>query len=226
MRVLQVIDLHKAFTVHALGQEVRVLNGVHLELSEGEFCLVTGQNGSGKSTLLRCIYRTCLPTAGSILFHSRSGVVDLARAADEDVLWLRRYEMAHVTQFLRANPRASALEVVAESLIRSGIDRADALYTAREWLGALGLRRELWDMPPSTFSGGEQQKVNIARALARPVRLLLLDEPTASLDREARAALVQQLRRLKDQGVAIIGVFHQEEEVRGLVDQVVRLGEG
>jgi alpha-D-ribose 1-methylphosphonate 5-triphosphate synthase subunit PhnL len=112
----------------------------------------------------------------------------------------------------------SALELVAEPLLEVGRTWDDAQREASDWLEALGLKREIWHAYPTTFSGGEQQKVNLARALIAPRRLLLLDEPTASLDAQAREALVARLAQLKTAGVAMIGVFHHPEDVRTLID--------
>jgi alpha-D-ribose 1-methylphosphonate 5-triphosphate synthase subunit PhnL len=150
-------------------------------------------------------------------------VIDLARAADVDVALLRREEIGFVTQFLRPRPRVSALELVAEPLLTRGYGWDEAKQEAGSWLDAFGLKHDIWHAYPTTFSGGEQQKVNLARALISPRRLLLLDEPTASLDAQTRAALVERLSQLKERGIAMIGVFHQPEEVMPLVDQKVRL---
>src|SRR5262249_23247158 len=151
-------------------------------LESGQFMLVGGANGAGKSSLLRCLFRTYIPTSGSALFESTRGTIDLANAADVDIALLRREELGFVTQFLRPRPRVSALELVAEPLVDGGMTWENALEQAKKTLDSFGLKPELWSAYPTTFSGGEQQKVNLARALIAPRRLLLLDEPTASLD--------------------------------------------
>jgi alpha-D-ribose 1-methylphosphonate 5-triphosphate synthase subunit PhnL len=221
--ILDIQRLSKQFTVHHLQRHVPAFDDVSFTLHAGEFVLVTGPNGVGKSTLLRCLYRTYLPTSGQALYHARQGVVDLARAEDVDILTLRRTEIGHVTQFLRPRPRVSALDLVAEPLLESGRALDEARRHAADMLSSFGLKRELWDAYPTTFSGGEQQKVNLSHALIAPRRLLLLDEPTASLDVSARAALVERVRQLKQQGVALIGVFHHAEDVAGLVDRELAL---
>jgi len=196
---------------------------ISFDLKQGEFLLLKGQNGAGKSTLLRTLYRTYLAQAGKVLFHSEHGVIDLARAADVDVTHLRRTEIGFVTQFLVARPRVSAEALVAEPLRMAGRSAEEALCEARHWLKAFGVKEDLWRAYPTTFSGGEQQKVNLARALILPQKLLFLDEPTASLDAGARAALVARLQELKDSGTAMIGVFHHPDDVEHLIDRVIEL---
>ncbi len=223
MTILDVQRYTKQFTIHQLDRSIPVFDEISFRLDQGEFLLISGPNGVGKSTLLRCLFRSYLPTAGQAIYHSLHGPVDLARAADVDVALLRNAEFAHVTQFLRPRPRVSALELVAEPLLRDGMTWPDAEHEAQHWLGAFGLKADLWQAYPTTFSGGEQQKVNLARALIRKRRMLLLDEPTASLDQAARQALVDRLTELKAQGVAMLGVFHHTEDVHDLIDGVIEL---
>ncbi|MFC0219404.1 phosphonate C-P lyase system protein PhnL [Pseudochelatococcus lubricantis] len=221
--VLRVEGLSKQFEMHHLQRTLFAFDNIGFRLDEGEFILLTGENGAGKSTLLRTLYRSYLPRAGHAYYHTREGVIDLAAAADVDIAVLRRREIGFVTQFLNARPRVAAEEIVAEPLRLAGTPHAEALEQARRWLTAFGVKPQLWPAYPSTFSGGEQQKVNLARALILPQRLLLLDEPTASLDRDARRALVERLAELKASGVAMIGVFHHPEDVASLVDREIRL---
>lgn len=224
--VLSVQGLAKAFRIHHLDSTLPIFAGVDLELSSGEFVLLSGPNGAGKSTLLRTLYRSCRPTAGRALYHAPEGVIDLARAADVDIAVLRARDLGFVTQFLQARPRVSAEDLVAEPLRQAGSEPDAALEAARAELDAFGVKRALWSAYPSTFSGGERQKVNLARALIAPRKLLLLDEPTASLDAGARGALIERLARLKSAGVAMIGVFHHASDVARIVDRELTLSAG
>jgi alpha-D-ribose 1-methylphosphonate 5-triphosphate synthase subunit PhnL len=221
--VLEVRNLAKQFQMHHLGQTLYAFDGISFTLHPGEFLLLRGPNGVGKSTLLRTLYRSYLPRAGQIWYHSTEGRIDLATAADVDIALLRRREIGFVTQFLIARPRVAAENIVAEPLRRAGIAAPDAVEEARRWLAEFGVKRDLWRAYPTTFSGGEQQKVNLARALILPQRLLLLDEPTASLDAGARAALIRRLADLKAAGVAMIGVFHHPGDVAELIDREIEL---
>ena len=222
-QVLEIDRLTKGFSLHHLEKDIPAFEDISFRVAAGEFVLLKGANGAGKSTLLRTLYRSYLPLSGEIRFHSSHGLIDLARAADVDVAHLRRTEIGFVTQFLTARPRVSAEAIVAEPLRLAGWVPEAALNAARKALETFGVKPDLWAAYPTTFSGGEQQKVNLARALILPQKLLMLDEPTASLDANARAALVARLQELKDQGTAIIGVFHHPDDVMHLIDRVVDL---
>jgi alpha-D-ribose 1-methylphosphonate 5-triphosphate synthase subunit PhnL len=221
--LLRVEGLTKTFRMYHLDSMLHAFEGISFDLYEGEFLLLRGHNGAGKSTLLRTIWRSYLPVAGHLWYRSSHGEIDLANAADIDIALLRRKEIGFVTQFLNARPRVAAQDIVAEPFRLAGVGQAEALDQARHWLEQFGVRPELFRAYPSTFSGGEQQKVNLARALILPQKLLLLDEPTASLDVSARAALVSRLADLKAQGVAIIGVFHHPGDVAELIDRDINL---
>lgn len=216
MTLLDVQQYGKTYRIHHLDRPVPAFSALSFTLQPGQFLRVSGPNGAGKSTLLRCLYRAARPSAGRALYRSARGLIDLAVAHDRDVLLLRREELGYVSQFLRPRPRTSALEVVMEGAPQ--LERDQARAAACALLDELGLAAALWASYPSTFSGGEQQKVNLARALMRRPRLLLLDEPTASLDGGARAALARRLADLKSGGVALLGVFHHPDDVAGLLD--------
>lgn len=221
--ILSVQGLAKHFEMHHLKRMLYAFDKIDFDLHQGEFILLKGENGAGKSTLLRTLYRSYLPRDGKALYHTREGVIDLATAADVDIALLRRREIGFVTQFLQARPRVAAEELVAEPLRLAGRPYGEAIDEARRWLSAFGVKSELWAAYPSTFSGGEQQKVNLARALILPQRLLFLDEPTASLDGNARKALVTRLAELKATGVAMMGVFHHPDDVADLIDRSIDL---
>ena len=221
--LLSVRGLTKTFHMHHLDSVLHAFEGISFDLDAGEFILLRGSNGAGKSTLLRTLWRSYLPVGGHIWYQSRMGEIDLARAADVDISLLRRQELGFVTQFLNARPRVAAEDIVAEPLRLAGRSAAEVTEEAQHWLNEFGVRRQLWRAYPSTFSGGEQQKVNLARALVLPQRLLLLDEPTASLDAGARAALLRRLADLKAAGVAMIGVFHYPGDVAELIDREIGL---
>lgn len=221
--LLEVRGLSKQFEMHHLDRQIAAFDGISFTLDSGQFMVIGGSNGAGKSTLMRCLYRTYRPSAGHAWFESSYGRVDLARLADVDMVCLRDQEIGFVTQFLRPRPRVSALELVAEPLVAAGESQEAAEFAARTVLEEFGLKETLWNAYPATFSGGEQQKVNLARALIRPVKLLLLDEPTASLDESARRSLTDRLAKLKSAGVALIGVFHHSADVEHLADEHLRL---
>jgi alpha-D-ribose 1-methylphosphonate 5-triphosphate synthase subunit PhnL len=223
MSLLAVKHLTKSFTIHHLERTIPAFAELSFELDEGEFLLVRGPNGVGKSTLLRCLYRSYLPSSGEAIYQSEHGPIDLAKAADIDITYLRNNEIGFVTQFLRTRPRVTARELVAEPLIAGGAAPDDAFAKAEAMLARFGLKPELWNAYPATFSGGEQQKVNLAHTLITPRRLILLDEPTASLDKPTRESLAVRLGELKSEGVAMIGVLHHAEDAAGLVDRDLEL---
>jgi alpha-D-ribose 1-methylphosphonate 5-triphosphate synthase subunit PhnL len=217
--VLEVRSLRKTYVQHLVGgRRLPVLRGVDLAVAPGELVVVRGQSGSGKSTLLRCVYRSALADAGSILLGGSGPPVDLVSASEREVLVARRERMALATQFLQVVPRVPALDLV----------RLEGLEApaAADLLGRLGLPAELHDLAPATFSGGQRQLVNLAMALARPRPLLLLDEVTAALDPARRAIVLAELRARKRAGTAVLAVFHDVPEAAGLVDRVLSMRDG
>ncbi|MCC6009046.1 MAG: phosphonate C-P lyase system protein PhnL [Rhodobacteraceae bacterium] len=200
-------DVGKTFTLHTQGGvSIRALEGVSLRVSPGECVALTGPSGAGKSTLMRMIWGNYRLDEGEITVAG----VALHRARPREIVALRRDRMGHVSQFLRVVPRVPARDVVAEPLRALGCDIGEARDRAEAMLARLNLPRRLWDLSPTTFSGGEQQRVNIARGLVHPFPVLLLDEPTASLDganREGVMGLIDEARR---RGAAILGIFHDE----------------
>lgn len=219
---LVVKELSKDFKLHL--NEKRELHGcqnVSFTLAEGEFMGIIGPSGAGKSTIAKCIYRTYLPSSGTICYRTKDGrEIDLATASEREIIKLRQREIGYVSQFLKVIPRVSARDILAEELIQRGFDAEEAQERAGEYLRMMNISRTLWDTPPKTFSGGEQQRINVAKALISQPRLLLLDEPTASLDNETKKIVMQALMQLKKQGTTIIGIFHDTEVMKNLVDRV------
>lgn len=222
--ILKTESLTKQFQLHEQGAIIPSCADVQLEAFGGELTALIGPTGAGKSSVLKCIYRTYLPTGGRILYRDAAGdQIDLAQASAHCMLALRRREIGFVTQFLHCLPRKSALEVVAEPLLARGENRAMARAQAEALLQQLNVPARLWDVAPATFSGGEKQRINLARGLIARPRLLLLDEPTASLDRATTECVIDLLTAIKGEGVAMIAIFHQPELVRRLADRVVEL---
>ncbi len=226
--LLDIRRLSKNFTLHMLGgKRIAALMDVSFAVGPGEILGLVGKSGSGKSSLMKCIYRAYLPTSGEIAYRRADGtIVELAAADPHTVLALRRQEITYCSQFLSVIPRVPAAEVVAEAAIRRGLSRDEAIARGQEAFERISLPRELWDAYPATFSGGEQQRVNIARAiLARP-RLLLLDEPTASLDPATKDAVIAMIRELQIEGTSMILITHDSYTLDRLADRRVFLEDG
>lgn len=200
-------NVSKTFTLHNQGSTViEVLNDVSLSVSAGECVALIGASGAGKSTLMRMIYGNYMAQAGEI----RIGDVDIVQAEPREVIALRREVLGHVSQFLRVVPRVPTLDVVAEPLRAVGVPAELAQTRAKTLLGQLNIPERLWSLSPTTFSGGEQQRVNIARGFAHSYPAMLLDEPTASLDATNREVVLSLIEETKARGAAIIGIFHDE----------------
>lgn len=209
---LRAENLEKSFTLHLQGGvTLPVLRGVELSVAPGECVALAGPSGAGKSTLMRCLYGNYGAGGGRILLRHAGGEVDLATADPRLVREIRRDTLGYVSQFLRVIPRVPALDIVAEPLTARGLPRGAARDRAAALLARLNLPARLHALPPATFSGGEQQRVNLARGFAPGYPVLLLDEPTASLDAENRAAVVALIEEAKRAGTAIVGIFHDAE---------------
>lgn len=207
LAVIQVHDLAKTFTLHTQGGTILpVMKGAGLTVNPGECVGLIGASGAGKSTLMRMIWGNYLASSGSI----RVGDVDVARADPRQILALRRTTLGYVSQFLRVVPRVATLDVVAEPLMTLGVEEAEARDRAALLLARLNIPQRLWSLSPTTFSGGEQQRVNIARGFITAWPALLLDEPTASLDAGNRAVVLDLIEEAKARGQAILGIFHDE----------------
>jgi alpha-D-ribose 1-methylphosphonate 5-triphosphate synthase subunit PhnL len=212
--LLELTNVAKRFTLHnQLGIELAVISDANLSVHAGECIALDGPSGMGKSTLLKMIYANYRASAGSITVHPPASTsVEINQATPRELLQLRQNTIGYVSQFLRVIPRVAALDVVAESLLEDGADAPPlveaARASARQWLNRLRIPERLWHLPPATFSGGEQQRINIARNMIKPLPLLLLDEPTASLDAANTQTVIELIREATARGVAIVGIFH------------------
>ncbi|MDP2621220.1 MAG: phosphonate C-P lyase system protein PhnL [Hyphomicrobiales bacterium] len=220
--VLSLTGVSKSFTLHLQnGARLPVVSGVDLTVGEGQCVVLAGPSGSGKSSLLKMVYGNYRCAEGRIVLRDGDRIVDLAGASPRTMIDLRRHSIGYVSQFLRVIPRVATLDLIAEPVIAQGVEKGEALERARRLLHRLNLPERLWTLPPATFSGGEQQRVNIARGFAPDYSLLLLDEPTASLDAENRAAVVDLIREKKAQGVALLGIFHDESVRADIADRQI-----
>lgn len=229
MALLEIEGLSKSFTLHRLGRRVHGCKNVGFSIEQGQFVGITGRSGSGKSTILRCIWRTNLPEQGRIMYDSaRFGMIDLACATQRQMIYLRSAELGYVSQFLNVLPRQSAYDIVLKSALETfGSDDTDhARKETERMLRHFDLDESLWDLYPRTFSGGEKLRLNIAAAMIKRPRLLLLDEPTASLDNASKIKVRELIEVLKAEGTTMLGIFHDLEFMEGLCDREFNMQEG
>jgi alpha-D-ribose 1-methylphosphonate 5-triphosphate synthase subunit PhnL len=219
---LQVAGLSKDFVMHLQGGIVLpVVRGAGFSVAPGECVVLGGPSGAGKSSILKMLYGNYAANAGEILVAHRGETVDLVTASPRKVIAVRRDTIGYVSQFLRTVPRVGARDVVAEPLVARGIEAGVARERAAALLARLNLPERLWQLPPATFSGGEQQRVNIARGFITDHPVLLLDEPTASLDAINRRIVIEMIREKKAAGVAQVGIFHDEEVREAVADRII-----
>ncbi len=224
--MIDVRDISKTFRLHLRGgAELPVLRAASLQVAAGECVTLHGASGSGKSTLLRSLYGTYRPQQGHVRLRHRGEMVDLVTALPRQILDVRRYTLGYVTQFLRVVPRVSTLDIVAEPLMTQGNDEAEARRRAGELLERLGIAGKLWDLPPATFSGGEQQRVNIARVFAAEYPILLLDEPTASLDEANAQTVIELIKDARSRGTAIVAIVHEPVTRAAITTRLVPVAE-
>ncbi len=224
----EIRGLQKSFELHIL--KCKVIPGfanVSFDVPQGAFVGIAGKSGSGKSSLLKCLYRTYLADAGEIRYLRESGeTVDLVTIDDDTMLDIRNKEIGYVSQFLHAVPRVTAMDLAARPLVHAGVDSAEAHERVAYYFEQLELPADLWDGYPILFSGGEQQRVNIARALASKSSVLLLDEPTSSLDERLQGTVARLLRDRKDEGTTLIGIMHDQQLLASLADSIVYMHNG
>lgn len=216
-------DVGKSFTMHLRGgMQIPVVSRVSFSLTSGECVVLGGPSGIGKSSILKMIYGNYGADHGQIIVSTKDrGLIDIATADPRTIHALRDRTIGYVSQFLRVVPRVSARDVVAEPAIAQGASRDAALARAEELLERLNVPKALWDLPPATFSGGEQQRVNVARGFISDHDILLLDEPTASLDVQNRAVVVELIAEKKKLGVAMLGIFHDQDVREVVADRVI-----
>jgi alpha-D-ribose 1-methylphosphonate 5-triphosphate synthase subunit PhnL len=222
---LNVHGLSKSFTLHTQGGvQIPVFDGIALEVRAGECVCLYGPSGAGKSTLLRSLYANYKADAGAIMIDHEGERIDLVAAEPWQVVEIRRRTIGYVSQFLRVIPRVPTVDVVAEPAITNGMPVAEAKAKAQSLLRRLNIPERLWRLAPATFSGGEQQRVNIARSFIIDYPILLLDEPTASLDAANRATVVGLVNEAKARGAAVVGIFHDEEVRDAVADRLFDVG--
>ncbi|MEW9121509.1 MAG: ATP-binding cassette domain-containing protein [Thermotaleaceae bacterium] len=218
--MLRVAGLSKKFIVHVRnGLVIDGIQDISFTAMRGKLLAITGASGIGKSTLLKCIYRTYKPTGGIVWYTSAAGnTINLANAEEQEILDLRRNEIGYVSQFLQVIPRVAALDILTSALTRVEDSNKMAKEKAQYLLEQVGIHKNLWSMYPSTFSGGEKQRLNILLALAGKPRLLLLDEPTASLDFKSKEIIMELINDTKKKGTTMVGVFHDKDAIKSLAD--------
>ncbi|MGG5217079.1 MULTISPECIES: phosphonate C-P lyase system protein PhnL [Rahnella] len=221
---LRVENLSKTFVLHNQNSaRLPVFSNASLTVNAGECVVLHGHSGSGKSTLLRSLYGNYLPDSGKIWVEHQGQQIDMVSAEARDILAVRRHTVGWVSQFLRVIPRISALNLVMQPLLELGVDKAQSEARASALLRHLNVPERLWHLAPSTFSGGEQQRVNIARGFVVDYPVLLLDEPTASLDATNRAAVVTLIEQAKARGAAVVGIFHDEDVRERVADRLYEM---
>ncbi|MGI6033820.1 MAG: phosphonate C-P lyase system protein PhnL [Coriobacteriales bacterium] len=224
---LEIKDLSKGFNLHAAKRRVRGCEHISFGVHHGEFVGITGRSGSGKSTILKCLYRTNLPEHGEIWYDSEAfGRVNLATLDERRVIWLRNNEIGYVSQFLDVVPRTTAHDIVLQSALEAFPNEEDAESETHRMLEHFDFPPELWELYPNTFSGGEKLRLNIARAMVRRPRLLLLDEPTASLDNASKLKVRSLIEQLKESGTTMLGIFHDLEFMEGVCDREYNMQAG
>jgi alpha-D-ribose 1-methylphosphonate 5-triphosphate synthase subunit PhnL len=222
--IIKIEHLTKRFFLHTQGDaEIPVFDDFDLTLHAGESVGLVGPSGVGKSTLLRLIYGNYVTESGKILVRHCKNLIDIATADPHITLEIRKWTIGYVSQFLRVIPRVPALQVVMEPLFERGFDGTEARKKAGDLLARLRIPKRLWSLSPTTFSGGEQQRINIARGFIAPYPVMILDEPTASLDPANKKTVKTLIQEARSEGTAMIGIFHDAEDRKDLVTRTVEI---
>ncbi|MFW5871047.1 MAG: phosphonate C-P lyase system protein PhnL [Verrucomicrobiota bacterium] len=223
--MLKVENLSKYFIAHILGgKRISGFDGISFFVEAGKSLGLSGPSGIGKSSVLKCIYRTYLPTGGNVYYTTPDGnVVNLREISEHEILALRHKQIGYVTQFLKVLPRVTATEIVAYPLLRYGVPHKEAIERARSLLSRLRIPTNLQDAYPVTFSGGEKQRINLARGIIARPRLILLDEPTASLDNESMEIVADLLLEMKTAGTTMVAIFHDNRIMGELMDDIYEM---
>ena len=225
--LLEIKHLSKSFTIHSINKEIQASQDISFSLNKGEFIGIVGKSGSGKSTILKCIYRSYLASKGEIWYDSAEfGLINMVTAKERQITYLRRYEIGYVSQFLNVMPRTNALEIIEQALLDTGNGIEYSREQATKILTHFELDESLWDSYPNNFSGGEKLRLNIARAMVKRPRLLLLDEPTASLDNASKLRVRELIEQLKSEGTTMLGIFHDIEFMEGVCDKQINISQG
>lgn len=227
MNILKINKLTKNFFLHNANREIHSCRNISFTLDEGKFLGIVGRSGAGKSTILKCIHRTYIPTDGEIIYNSKAfGEINLNTATEREILYLRNHEIGYVSQFLNVMPRTTAKEHVMNALTETGHSAHEAKEKAEKMLDYFRLPENLWDIYPNTFSGGERLRLNLAHTMVKRPRLMLLDEPTASLDDQSKLLVRDMILSLKNENTSMIGIFHDLKFMDGICDNVFNISEG
>ena len=219
--MLSVQNLSKTFSMHVGNKKtIKCLESVNISVSPGQMLAIIGPSGAGKSSLLKCVYGTYLTTTGNIFYTDKNGEEhDIANTDLQTMRNLRMNEIGYVSQFFHVIPRIAAIDILVEPLVSGGVCEKEALKRAKTLLAMVGLPESLWNMYPSTFSGGEKQRLNIIHGIITKPRLILLDEPTASLDPISKSSVIELIKELKNQGSMILGTLHDYEAMKMVADE-------
>ena len=227
MNILKINKLTKNFFLHNANREIHSCRNISFTLEEGKFLGIVGRSGAGKSTILKCIHRTYIPTDGEIIYNSKAfGEINLTTATEREILYLRNHEIGYVSQFLNVMPRTTAKEHVMNALTETGHSAHEAKEKAEKMLDYFRLPENLWDIYPNTFSGGERLRLNLAHTMVKRPRLMLLDEPTASLDDQSKLLVRDMILSLKNENTSMIGIFHDLKFMDVICDNVFNISEG